>query len=498
MKSKLSFVLALLMLSGLLVFSGCAGSGKEDVTTPSASTDAVSDPEGTGGKTKEQMLGFASEDNGGRKFVVLQNNASDLPEDLYAETTNGNRLNDATYARLLACEDYLGIKFEFRLEPGQWNSKMPDMIYNDVAANTYSTFDLVNMGLNTGIMGGLVGIYRNVNEMESINLSHEWWVSQIAEDASVAGKLICLVGDINRSTYGYMGCVFANLEVSETYNIGVDYYKLVKDREWTIDKFLELTKTVARDEDGDLTISPDKDVFGWANVGIGSRVMWSCADVNLISKDDAGNYNWVETLDDKTLTFIDKLFRTSRQNNVFYFGSILGDNGGIKPFADNRCLFLSFLVYTAQKLTEMESQYAMLPMPMYDFNQSDYISANMSAFDAVFFPVSIESDDLSGKVAEFLGWYGRDTIIPEYYDVSLKFQYNNVDKNVEMLDLIRDRLRMTSNELFGTVGNGIGLTAMTLANTADSGFYSQPVSVWRGKVSQLRKTLDSYMQEYGE
>ena len=114
MKSKLSFILALSMLSGLLFLSGCAGHGKGDVTTPYAVTDGANDPDGTGGKAKEQMLGFASEDNGGMKFVILQNNASDLPEDLYAETTNGNRLNDATYARLLAAEEYLGIKFEFQ------------------------------------------------------------------------------------------------------------------------------------------------------------------------------------------------------------------------------------------------------------------------------------------------------------------------------------------------------------------------------------------------
>ena len=44
--------------------------------------------------------------------------------------------------------------------------------------------------------------------------------------------------------------------------------------------------------------------------------------------------------------------------------------------------------------------------------------------------------------------------------------------------------------------NGIGLTAMTAANTADNGFYAQPVSVWRTKVNTLKKNLESYMKEY--
>ncbi len=494
MKKTLSFILALLIAAGALVFAGCAGGGGE-ATTPG--TTASVDPDSTGSeKTTEQILGFGKENNDSQVFTILQNNSSDLASDIFAEDTTGSILNDATYNRLLACEEYLGIKIEFRLEPGQWNSKMPDMIYNDVATNATSSFDLVNMGLNTGIMGGLVGSYYNIREMESVNLSHEWWVSQIAEDASIAGKLICLVGDVNKSTYGYMGSVFANMELTDTFNLGVDYYQMVKDRAWTLDKFLELSKKVVDDKDGDFVISPTNDVFGWANVGISSRVMWSCADVNIIGKDADGKFAWVETLDDRTLNFVEKLYEASQLNNVFYYSTILGDNGAVKAFSENRCLFLTFLVYTAQKLTEMESKYAILPMPLYDFNQSDYISANMSALDAVFFPANIASEDLSGKVAEFLGWYGREKIVPAYYDVSLKFQYSNVDANVEMLDLIRDKLRMTGNELFGTVGNGIGLTAMTAANTATNGFYAQPVKIWKEKIKNLQATLDDYMGEY--
>ena len=496
MKRTVSLLLACLFLAGLVTLSGCSNGSQGDVSGEVSATVAPDDSSAKAGTA--ELLGFGSENNDKQVFTILQNNVSDLSSDIYAEETNGAVLNDITYNRLVACEEYLGIKIEFKLEPGQWNSKMPDMIYNDVATSPTASYDMVNMGLNTGIMGGLVGAYRNIREMEYINLSHKWWVDEIAEDASVAGKLICLCGDINKSTYGYMGCVFANLELTDTFNLGVDYYKLVEDRAWTLDKFLELSKKAVDDGDGDHVIAYDKDTFGWANVGISSRVMWSCADMNLIAKDAEGNYNWVDTLSDRMISFVNKLYEASQMNNVFYFASILGENGAVKPFAENRCLFLTFLVYTAQKLTEMESQYAILPMPLYDFNQSDYISANMSAFDAIFFPANIASDELSAKVAEFMGWYGREEIIPVYYDVCLKYQYSNVNDNVKMLDLIRDRLRMTSNELFGTVGNGIGLTAMTAANTSTSGFYAQPASVWKEKVKQLRITLESYLAEYEE
>lgn len=489
MKKTLSVFLLLAVLASLFVFAGCGNTNPSDTTTPAA-TSGSDDPE----ETTSAGPGF-EKCNYDTEFVILQNNTDGLDSDLFAENESGDLLNDITYKRLLSAADYLGVEFKFEREAGNWNSKMPDKIYTDVASNPQSSFDMVCMGLNTGIMGGYVDIFKNINEM-NINLDNPWWVAQISEDASVNGRLITLSGDAMKSTYGYIGCVFANPNVAEEFGLNVNFYKLVKDREWTLDKFLDLQKSVVRDVNGDYTIDTANDVFGWANAGISSRVMWSCANVNLISRDADGAYNWVEKLDDRTLTWIKKLYDASQRNNVFYYSSTKGDTGSVKAFAENRCLFMTFLVSTAKDLTDMAAPYAILPMPMYDFDQDDYISANMSAFNTIYFPENIRDAEMSAKVAEYFGWYGKEYVIPQYYDSSLKFQYSNVQDNIDMLDLLRDKLRLTANELFGPVGNGIGLTAMTAANTAVSGFYASPVATWGGKIKGLRGTLETYMNQY--
>lgn len=150
----------------------------------------------------------------------------------------------------------------------------------------------------------------------------------------------------------------------------------------------------------------------------------------------------------------------------------------------------------AQNLTDMEHPYAILPMPLYDSTQEDYRSVSISAHNALFFLQNTKDPSLSGKVAEFMGWYGSERIIPEYYDNALKYRYSNLENNIEMLELIRDTRTACGNELFGVIGNGVGILPLSPANTEETGFYSNPVSVYQNQSSVLNITLRKYLDEY--
>ena len=148
----------------------------------------------------------------------------------------------------------------------------------------------------------------------------------------------------------------------------------------------------------------------------------------------------------------------------------------------------------------MQSDFAILPLPKYDREQSDYISTNVSAYNALFFLSSTANPDLSGKVAEFMGWYGKEYIIPAYYDNYLKLRSSNKEENIEMLDLIRDKLRVSPNELYGVIENVIGRTALTDENvlniTTEPPFYSNPVSQWEKITRVANKKIQEYIMKY--
>ena len=170
-------------------------------------------------------------------------------------------------------------------------------------------------------------------------------------------------------------------------------------------------------------------------------------------------------------------------------------------FAGDRVLFATTQLARIEdiKSRNMESSFAILPLPKYDTDQTDYISTAMANHNAIFFPVTISSPELSAQVAEYMGWYGQKYVIPEYYDVNLKYKQNDDKANMEMLDLIRDKLRVTPNETYGAVAGGesvMTMTQTTATNTSSTGFYSYPTSVWETSVSKLSGDIQVYIYKY--
>ena len=153
----------------------------------------------------------------------------------------------------------------------------------------------------------------------------------------------------------------------------------------------------------------------------------------------------------------------------------------------------------------IEHAYA-VPMPKYDKDQPDYIASNSGTYNVLCFPKPITSTELSAKVAEFMGYYGQKYVIPEYYDVALKYRQNDVEKNIEMIDLIREKLIVSPNESYGSISpegdyEVMYYTQLTNYTTGLSGdgtraFYKNPASVWAEKAPTISRTIKDYVMQY--
>jgi len=315
------------------------------------------------------------------------------------------------------------------------------------------------------------------------------------EQVSINNKLIFLSGDACISTYAYLGCVFANLKVADDYKLDVNFYDLVKTGKWTLEEFYRLSNMVGLDQENDGVYNPKTDTFGWANIQTGVRVMWSSCDMNLIVRENDGTFAVRETLDDRILNFMSTI-KTMYESPRSSFFTAATTKDAITAFVQDRCLFASFYVYMSKDFISngMVSPFAVLPLPMYDAAQGDYISTNISAYNALFFPITMSKPELSAKVAEYMGWFGQEKVVPAYYDESLKYKDNEVEENIEMLDLIRDKLRVTPNEVFGTIGDLIGLTATTDKNMEN--FYANPASTWKKERNNFADGVSNYIFQY--
>lgn len=490
MKKLLLLLLALSL--ALTLLTAC-----QNNNTPPEETEEEEDTEAE--LSTADILGFDKQ-NYGKEFNILLNDASAVTKrDFFVDEGASDVVSVATNERNLACEEYLGISLNYTLEKGAWNSGMADKLYTLVSTDACD-YDMVSMSLNGGIIGGYINIYQNIPKMPYIDLTHSWWVQDMIDQVSINNQLYFLTGDACVSTYAYIGCVFANLEVAENFGIDVDFYETVKSGNWTMEEFFSLFKRVGVDTDADGAFNPETETFGWANHNIGVRLMWSSADVNLIERQQDGTFAVRSGLDDRIITFISNLKTELSDPHHSY----IGDNQkAVDAFVSDRVLFETSLLATAEnfKTNNIESPFAILPLPKYDKQQEDYISTNMPAYNALFFPSTVQSPEMSAQVAEYMGWYGQQYVIPAYYDQALKYRQNDVEANIEMLDLIRDKLRVTPNEIYGVIGETGTDTVMFLTQTidqnlADTGFYSNPASVWKGQYRTLSDRIKSYVLQY--
>ncbi len=497
MKRIFLCLLALVLLTSTLLVS-CGNKDDKPV---------ASDQVSAGGTTAD-ILGFDKQ-NHDRDFTILLNDKySYTKRDFLVDDYTSNGLSKVIYERNLACEDYLGIKIRIIPEDGSYNSEIINKLYTLVSSGSCE-YDMVSMGLNTGIIGGYINIYQNIMKMDYVDLEHDWWVGDMVDQTCINNQLYFLTGDACLSTYTYIGCIFANLAVAEDYRVTVDFYDMVKKGDWTIDEFLRLGKLVESDDNGDGTLDPLTETYGWCNHDIGVRLMWTSAGIEFIQRQPDGTFGLRSDLDSRILDLVDKFMTAYNDPRTATLVGNQNDKNMYEAFIDDRVFLVSTYLGQADnfKSNNMDSPFAILPMPKYDANQTDYISVNMCAYNALFFPLTIPSPELSAQVAEFMGWYGQDKVVPEYYDVALKYRQNDVEANIEMLDLIRDKLIVSPNESYGCVHSTGGassimyytqLTDYTTGNKGDGSvaFYSNTSSIWKTNAPLISTAIKDYVFQY--
>ena len=124
-----------------------------------------------------------------------------------------------------------------------------------------------------------------------LDLEKPWWDQGYIEDATVNGQIYTMLGAFSLTSFDATWVMFFNKDVQETNeNLrGINFYDLVYDNEWTLDKFFELVKYAYHD-DGDQTATlGGADVFGLVSSTFGIRGLYFGADQGYITKTTAAD-----------------------------------------------------------------------------------------------------------------------------------------------------------------------------------------------------------------
>lgn len=466
-----ALTLALLLASG----TAACGSAEQqpDVTDTTAADTTTAEPE----------YELPTGDFGGKEFNIMLWEHSLIP---VTEET-GDVVDDALYKRNRTIEEMYNIMFNFNVvEQGKNSTGNFGQWFNTLNASILAGDDAIQLA------GGYTyqltsytfeGGFANVLDLPHISYDKEWWPQQLMKAGNLGGSMNVLIGNLDPDFYGRIYAMFFNKKIAAEYKLP-DFYELVKDGKWTLDKMMEITSNVSADLDGDAAMT-DKDQYGAALCwNMGTDAFLNACDIPIIETGKDGNPSLLG-LTDKYVELYEFL-KTFYQDS----GNALQAANEITNliFEEGRALLGGFPLMNALTYRDMETDFGIIPYPKWDKAQESYYSfCNMG--DATGYVVPVTADpEMIGCVLEAMAYYGYQDILPEYYEKALKGKGARDDESAEMLDIIYNSVGFEFTQIYSGVFGNQQAPSMMLRMAFKNN--QELASMWAERENLYKETME--------
>ncbi|MBR7098915.1 MAG: hypothetical protein IKC59_05820 [Clostridia bacterium] len=430
MNRFLAMLLALLMLCPILTACSPKGDTSSD-TTNSNLIDGGNNGGGDNSPTYEADDLPDSLDYGGEVFRILCGEGRYGKS--YAETYTGDTLNSALYNRYQTVIERLNVDIVFDLQP-DGHGDMADITQH--MQNMGEGCDLVQVYNMTPALMASQGLVVDMADTAYLNFEKPWWSDLLLDKISVEGKIFFATDNSSWNNLRNMMGIFVNKTLFSNYNSNqsVDVlYDKVENKAWTMAEMFTYAKNCYKDENGDTEVN-EGDIFG-LSIGSGPWMesWYYAAGFTTLQKDENGEWSF-NVASSSVVDFIDYF------NSQFYStSSCTSDAKQYRQFCRNESMFyLSSLAMVEQNI---ESPYAVLPLPMYTADQGRYYTHFSNSYDMYAIPVAVgQNKDRSSAVLECLASEAYRQIAPAYFETYLKTQNASDGRLQDMYDIIRDSI----------------------------------------------------------
>lgn len=481
MKKQLSLVLALLML--LPAVTSCAESKQntEETTAPTTTTPAAEIVETVAADDNPYYEGyvdpFTDVDFDGATFSVYTsvNQRGTLTSSNFLiqgpEEMTGDLAPDAAIQRNLDVMERLNIEFSY--EPADYTYDVVASNIRQLLQSGDSTYDLIINDIYGLAPITPEGLFHNAYNGANFNFDAPWWYDDFMSDISLNSSMrFMLAGDYFIDMLRCSHCLVMNKGIyTDMYGDPEDVYAMVLNHEWTLDNFKMLMENCYLDLNGN-GAHDASDQFGHVAFEYwGPMIPWLVSsDPGFIERGEDG-YPIITVNNERSIALTEKL-NSILNNNAAGINLTGGDEAKTEAiFLEGRSLFLGY-----QRLASLENasfrdaeiDLAVLPYPMLDELQDDYVTSTHDTAELGFIPVAVpyEKLDFISTVLEVLCRETYVQVLPEYYESSLKIKYTRDDTSGEMIDIIHDNF-----------GNGFALAFSNGLNGILLGTFSDVISV---------------------
>ncbi|MBO5275296.1 MAG: hypothetical protein J6I45_11845, partial [Clostridia bacterium] len=274
------------------------------------------------------------------------------------------------------------------------------------------------------------GMFYNIYEIGTVDLTNPWWASGYVNNNTFNDRMYMTVGDISLSMWKTLTCLYFNKKLAANYEIP-DLYQIVRDGDWTLEQMENIAKGVSEDLDGDSAYTTE-DLYGFVTGNFNVRAFVTSSDIPIASRNDEDSFDFVY-YGDRLVSLYDRMYDMFNNGNAIRL-----DENASKMFQDGHTLLVTGNLGGTQSLREMDTDFGIIPYPKYDDSQENYITHAGDILSVFAIPASVTEPKFCGAIMEAMGAESKSTVIPAFYEISLKGKVTRDNESEEMIDIIRD------------------------------------------------------------
>ena len=485
----LSATLAMLMLFSMtMLFTSCGG-------------DEVKETSGVDGtvSTDEGLPTLDVKNLGGKEIIVLwpdvHADGHYLHNEIDVTETGGDVINSAVAERNAIIEAVYNVTIS-----------SPTMFISDVAKTVRkeymdgsSTYSAIACSINNSNMIALQqeGGLTDFNSLTYYDESQPWWNHSLMQDLSVANARYFASGDIIYSDDFYPYCTYVNKTVSSDRGIEINYYDLVKNNEWTLEKFHTLAAQAQDDQvDGDPNTWSENDINGAVINENFAKTAYYSAGKGMVDFDKKGYPVWQMTVQ-YTQDILEKVISIVHNEKACFNAGQFDDHAmqELSLFTGGKSLFLVEELIFAERITKADAStdFILLPYPKYD-EDKEYISVLNDAL-VLAIPVMCENKDDICLVLSAMSRESVNTLTPAFFDTVLTYRYMQDIQSVETLNVILDSTvapDIATIQKWGGFMEAFKDLAVTKGSTDFSSYYQSNIGTAMGKLEEYCVMLDNF------
>ena len=455
MNHKLMRLLCAVLMFATLLSIGACGNKKQESNEEQTATIG-----GSGDTYADYIESLGVKDYGGREFVIATRNTDTSsfftlhPDE---QGYMGYAVSDAMYNRDLKMSDTYGIEITYKLySDGDDGKEIASTLANSELSDLY-VCDMITSNITASIntLQAKKVLY-NIEALPNIDSSMPWWSSYFWEGVSYNDSLYYTAGQAaGGGFFASPYVMICNLKMAQDVTMqdgsAFDIFTMIEDGDWTLENFEYIIRdyTTNLDSDEKISVYSDRLAYAHCRSEVTAQCHYVAAGMKFSTVDSEGNIE--VQLDETASNMIERL------SSMF---ALIEDNFDEKAyfqdkpsqqmvaFKNNRALFFGNSMSYVDEITDMVSDYAIIPCPKANTAQADYYSGiNTWTPGYMAFPSHCGQGDTEfvGYTAELLGYWSYVYVKPKVYDEVLCLRLAKDPRQMQIMDTIYKNLYVDLN-----------------------------------------------------